>query len=215
MSSLRPEWSTVNYKGRPRRQPTRRLWCGRFPHDRGASMAPARLENLHPIRTGSPATKVILNGWGCGESHLGLYAQKARVNGELADLASRRRFLPPVMRMAIGKPAGYTAMLRRHGGSSARRGSRRRRGPIIVTGPRPAGSVRTAVGPAREARLPGLPPPPGRPGRGSLSQGPRRIRGDRAGASLPVRFARSAQRALGRAASTASDRRPLANVGSR
>ena len=29
-----------------------------------------------------PATRSILNGWGCGETHLGAYAEKARVKGE-------------------------------------------------------------------------------------------------------------------------------------
>ena len=49
---------------------------------------------------------MILNGWGCGETHLGGYGEKARVNGNWLVR------LPPNMSareaMAIGT-AGYTA----------------------------------------------------------------------------------------------------------
>ena len=52
--------------------------------------------------------KVILNGWGLGETHLGAYAEKARVKGDWlvrlpAGMSARDA-------MAIGT-AGYTAML--------------------------------------------------------------------------------------------------------
>jgi acrylyl-CoA reductase (NADPH) len=72
---------------------------------------------------------VILNGWGVGETHLGAYAEKARVRGD---------WLVPVPSgmtgreaMAIGT-AGYTAMLavmalERHGITPDR-------GPVVVTG---------------------------------------------------------------------------------
>jgi acrylyl-CoA reductase (NADPH) len=72
---------------------------------------------------------VVLNGWGLGETHLGAYAEKARVKG---DWLVR---LPPRMTardaMAIGT-AGYTAMLavmalERHGLDA-------KRGPVVVTG---------------------------------------------------------------------------------
>jgi acrylyl-CoA reductase (NADPH) len=73
--------------------------------------------------------KVILNGWGCGESHLGGYAGKARVKGDWlvrlpASMSAREA-------MAIGT-AGYTAMLavmalERHGLTPAS-------GPVAVTG---------------------------------------------------------------------------------
>jgi acrylyl-CoA reductase (NADPH) len=72
---------------------------------------------------------VILNGFGLGETHLGAYAQKARVKGEWLVA------LPPGMTgrdaMAIGT-AGYTAMLSvmalEHHGLAPDRG------PVVVTG---------------------------------------------------------------------------------
>ena len=73
--------------------------------------------------------KVILNGFGVGEMHLGGYAQKARVKGEW--LVPLPAGLTPAQAMAIGT-AGYTAMLcvmalERHGLTPAR-------GPVLVTG---------------------------------------------------------------------------------
>jgi acrylyl-CoA reductase (NADPH) len=73
--------------------------------------------------------KVVLNGFGLGETHLGAYAEKARVKGDwlvkLPDGISARDA------MAIGT-AGYTAMLsvmalERHGVKPAQ-------GPVVVTG---------------------------------------------------------------------------------
>jgi acrylyl-CoA reductase (NADPH) len=73
--------------------------------------------------------KVVLNGWGLGETHLGAFAQKARVKG---DWLVR---LPPSMNtrdaMAIGT-AGYTAMLSVL--ALERAGMVPARGPVIVTG---------------------------------------------------------------------------------
>ena len=51
--------------------------------------------------------KVVLNGWGVGESHWGGLAQKARVNGEW--LVSLPESLTTFDAMTIGT-AGYTAM---------------------------------------------------------------------------------------------------------
>ena len=73
--------------------------------------------------------KVILNGWGVGETHLGGYSQKARVKGDwLTPLPSG---LSGAEAMAIGT-AGYTAMLcvlalEKHG-------LKPDRGPVVVTG---------------------------------------------------------------------------------
>ncbi|WPZ14914.1 MDR family oxidoreductase [Nitratireductor rhodophyticola] len=73
--------------------------------------------------------RVILNGWGVGETHYGAYAERARVNGDwlvpLPDGMSAKDA------MAVGT-AGYTAMLcvmalERHGITPAR-------GPVVVTG---------------------------------------------------------------------------------
>jgi acrylyl-CoA reductase (NADPH) len=55
-----------------------------------------------------PGDKVILNGWGLGETHLGAFGEKARVKGDWlvplpATMSAREA-------MAIGT-AGYTAML--------------------------------------------------------------------------------------------------------
>jgi acrylyl-CoA reductase (NADPH) len=76
-----------------------------------------------------PGDKVILNGWGLGETHLGAYAQKARVKGDwlvrLPDAFTARDA------MAIGT-AGYTAMLAVM--ALERAGITPARGPVIVTG---------------------------------------------------------------------------------
>jgi acrylyl-CoA reductase (NADPH) len=85
--------------------------------------------------------KVVCNGWGMGETHLGAYAEKARIKGDwlvrLPDGMSAREA------MAIGT-AGYTAMLsvlalEKHGLTPTS-------GPIVVTGAAGGvGSVATAV----------------------------------------------------------------------
>src|SRR5690349_10137166 len=73
--------------------------------------------------------KVILNGWGLGETHFGAYAQKARVKG---DWLVR---LPATMStrdaMAIGT-AGYTAMLAVM--ALEKHGLKPTSGPVVVTG---------------------------------------------------------------------------------
>jgi acrylyl-CoA reductase (NADPH) len=103
--TLRPEWSTVNYKDGlavTGKAPVVR----RFPMIAGIDAAATVEASSHPAW--KPGDQVILNGWGCGETHLGLYAEKARVKGDWlvalpAGLAGRDA-------MAIGT-AGYTAML--------------------------------------------------------------------------------------------------------
>ncbi len=136
--TFRPEWSTVNYKDGlavTGKSPVVR----RFPMIAGIDGAGTVETSSHP--DWKPGDKVILNGWGCGETHLGMYAQRARVKGD---------WLVPVPTgmttrdaMAIGT-AGYTAMLavmalERHGVTPAR-------GPIVVTGAAGGvGSVAIAV----------------------------------------------------------------------
>ncbi len=72
---------------------------------------------------------VILNGWGVGETHLGGYAQKARVKGDwLVPLPSA---FTPAQAMAIGT-AGYTAMLCVM--ALERNGITPDRGSVVVTG---------------------------------------------------------------------------------
>ena len=72
---------------------------------------------------------VVLNGWGVGETHLGGFAQRARVPGEW--LVPLPEAFTPAQSMAIGT-AGYTAALcvlalERHGVTPGD-------GPILVTG---------------------------------------------------------------------------------
>ncbi|MER9210623.1 oxidoreductase [Mesorhizobium sp. M0663] len=73
--------------------------------------------------------KVILNGWGVGETHFGAYAGRARVKGDW--LVPLPDGMSPHDAMAVGT-AGYTAMLcvialERHGIVPDR-------GPVVVTG---------------------------------------------------------------------------------
>jgi acrylyl-CoA reductase (NADPH) len=72
---------------------------------------------------------VVLNGWGVGETHLGGFAERARVPGEW--LVPLPEAFTPAQSMAIGT-AGYTAALcvlalERHGVTPED-------GPILVTG---------------------------------------------------------------------------------
>jgi acrylyl-CoA reductase (NADPH) len=123
---LRPEWSTVNYKDGlavTAKSPVVR----RFPMIAGIDAAGTVESSSHP--DWKPGDKVILNGWGCGETHLGLYAQKARVKGEWL-IALPPRFSNRDA-MAIGTP-GYTAMLAVM--ALERAGITPGRGPVIVTG---------------------------------------------------------------------------------
>ena len=105
--TVRVAHSTVNYKDGlaiTGKSPVVR----RFADDRRASISPAMVETSdHPGF--KPGDRVVLNGWGVGETHLGGYAEKARVKGDwlvpLPDGLS-----PEHDAMAIGT-AGYTAML--------------------------------------------------------------------------------------------------------
>src|SRR6516165_5355177 len=77
--TFRVEWSTLNYKDGlaiTGKAPVVR----RFPMIPGIDGAGTVETSAHPEWT--PGDKVILNGWGCGESHLGMYGAKARVNGD-------------------------------------------------------------------------------------------------------------------------------------
>jgi acrylyl-CoA reductase (NADPH) len=76
-----------------------------------------------------PGDKVILNGWGLGETHLGAYAEKARVKGDW--LVALPKSMTAREAMAIGT-AGYTAMLSVM--ALERAGLDPKRGTILVTG---------------------------------------------------------------------------------
>jgi acrylyl-CoA reductase (NADPH) len=132
------EWSTVNYKDGlavTGKAPVVR----RFPMIAGIDFAGTVETSSHPAW--KPGDKVICNGWGMGETHLGAYAEKARVKGDwlvrLPDGMTTRDA------MAIGT-AGYTAMLsvlalEKHGLTPAS-------GPVVVTGAAGGvGSVAIAV----------------------------------------------------------------------
>src|SRR3984885_12153307 len=132
------DWSTVNYKdglALTGKAPVVR----RFPMIPGIDFAGTVESSSHPAW--KQGDKVVLNGWGLGETHLGAYAEKARVKG---DWLVR---LPGTMSardaMAIGT-AGYTAMLAvmalEHAGVTPSRG------PVVVTGAAGGvGSVAIAV----------------------------------------------------------------------
>src|SRR5579864_7685347 len=73
------EYSTLNYKDGlavTGKGPVVR----RFPMIAGIDFAGTVETSSHA--SWKPGDKVILNGWGCGETHLGAYAEKARVKGD-------------------------------------------------------------------------------------------------------------------------------------
>ena len=120
------EATTVNYKDGlaiTGKAPVVRRW----PLVPGIDLAGTVTSSTHPDwRKGD---KVILNGWGVGETHFGAYAKRARLKGDwLVPLPER---MSAHQAMAIGT-AGYTAMLcvmalERHGIVPDR-------GPVVVTG---------------------------------------------------------------------------------
>ena len=77
----------------------------------------------------APGDRVVLNGWGVGETHHGGYAQKARVKGDW--LVKLPEAISSTHAMAIGT-AGYTAMLCVLG--LERLGVTPDKGEIVVTG---------------------------------------------------------------------------------
>jgi acrylyl-CoA reductase (NADPH) len=88
-----------------------------------------------------PGDQVILNGWGLGETHLGAYAEIARVKGDW--LVALPQGMSPRDAMAIGT-AGYTAMLAVM--ALERHGLTPERGPVVVTGAAGGvGSVAVAI----------------------------------------------------------------------
>ena len=124
--TVRVEYSTLNYKDGlavTGKAPVVR----RFPMIAGIDLAGTVETSSHP--KWKAGDKVILNGWGLGETHLGAYGEKARVKGDwLVRLPSGMSTRDA---MAIGT-AGYTAMLavmalERHGLTPDK-------GPIVVTG---------------------------------------------------------------------------------
>jgi acrylyl-CoA reductase (NADPH) len=124
--TVRVEWSTVNYKDGlavTGKAPVVR----RFPMIAGVDFAGTVESSSHP--GWKPGDQVILNGWGLGETHLGAYAQKARVKGDW--LVRLPESMTARDAMAIGT-AGYTAMLAVM--ALERAGITPARGPLVVTG---------------------------------------------------------------------------------
>ncbi len=111
----------------------------RFPMVPGIDFAGDVVASSHPdFAVGDP---VVLNGWGVGETHLGGFAERARVKGDW--LIKRPAGLSAAQCMAIGT-AGYTAALailalEKHGLDPSH-------GPAVVTGAAGGvGSIATAL----------------------------------------------------------------------
>jgi acrylyl-CoA reductase (NADPH) len=132
------EWSTLNYKdglALTGKAPVVR----RFPMIAGIDFAGTVEQSSHPAW--KAGDKVVSTGWGLGETHLGAYAQKARLKGDwlvrLPDGLSAREA------MAIGT-AGFTAMLAVI--ALENQGVSSNSGPVVVTGAAGGvGSVATAI----------------------------------------------------------------------
>ena len=124
--TVRVNWSTINYKDGlavTGKAPVVR----RFPMIPGIDFAGEVEASSHP--DWKAGDKVILNGWGTGETHLGAYGEKSRVKGQwLVRLPSG---LSEREAMAIGT-AGYTAMLAVM--ALERHGLKPDHGPVVVTG---------------------------------------------------------------------------------
>jgi acrylyl-CoA reductase (NADPH) len=123
---IRLEYSTLNYKDGlaiTNRSPVVRSW----PMMAGIDGAGVVEASTHPeIR---PGERVVVNGWGLGETRWGCLAQRARLPGEW--LVRLPESLSTLQAMAIGT-AGYTAMLcamalERHGVDKSK-------GEVLVTG---------------------------------------------------------------------------------
>lgn len=136
--TVRVEWSTLNYKdglALTGKAPVVR----RFPMIAGIDFAGTVEASSHP--QWKAGDKVVCTGWGMGETHLGAYAEKARLTGDW--LVALPQGLSARDAMAIGT-AGFTAMLsvlalEKHGVSP-------KSGPVVVTGAAGGvGSVAIAV----------------------------------------------------------------------
>ncbi len=99
----------------------------RFPLIPGIDFAGTVRDSAHP--DWRPGDKVILNGWGTGETHHGAFAEISRVKGDW--LVPLPEGLSARDAMAVGT-AGYTAMLAVM--ALERHGIDRARGPVVVTG---------------------------------------------------------------------------------
>lgn len=123
---VRVEYSTVNFKdglALTGKSPVVRVW----PLIPGIDFAGVVESSSHAgFKVGD---RVVLNGWGVGETHHGGYAQKARVKGDW--LVKLPDAISSAHAMAIGT-AGYTAMLCVLG--LERLGVTPDKGEVLVTG---------------------------------------------------------------------------------
>jgi acrylyl-CoA reductase (NADPH) len=123
---IRVEYSTINYKDGlaiTGKLPVVR----RFPMVPGIDFAGTVTESRHVGF--NPGDKVLLNGWGLGETHLGAFSEMARVKSDW--LQHLPQGFTGAEAMALGT-AGYTSMLalmalEKHGLAPAQ-------GPVVVTG---------------------------------------------------------------------------------
>ncbi len=136
--TVKVEATTVNYKDGlaiTGKAPVIRRW----PLIPGIDLAGTVVKSDDP--NWSAGDKVVLNGWGVGETHYGAYAGYARLKGDW--LVPLPKGMSVHDAMAVGT-AGYTAMLcvmalERHGIAPDR-------GPVVVTGAAGGvGSVATAI----------------------------------------------------------------------
>jgi acrylyl-CoA reductase (NADPH) len=124
--TLRVEATTVNYKDGlaiTGKGPVVRHW----PMVPGIDLAGTVTKSTTPAF--KPGDKVLLNGFGVGETHWGAYAGMARLKGDW--LIPQPQGLSGLECMAIGT-AGYTAMLAVM--ALERHGLKPESGPVIVTG---------------------------------------------------------------------------------
>jgi len=123
---VRVDYSTVNFKdglALTGRSPVVRVW----PLTPGIDFSGVVERSDHAgFKAGD---RVVLNGWGVGETHHGGYAQRARVKGDW--LVKLPDAISNAQAMAIGT-AGYTAMLCVMG--LEREGVTPDKGEVIVTG---------------------------------------------------------------------------------
>ncbi len=124
--TVQVDYSTLNYKDGlaiTGKSPVVR----KCPLTPGIDLSGTVTDSQHPLF--KAGDRVVLNGWGVGESHSGGLAQKARLKGDW--LVKLPAAFTPRQAMAIGT-AGYTAMLcvmalEKHGVTPAS-------GDILVTG---------------------------------------------------------------------------------
>ncbi|MBN8996656.1 MAG: oxidoreductase [Rhizobiales bacterium] len=123
---VRVDYSTINYKDGLAITGTLPV-VRRFPMIPGVDLAGTVTASSNPGF--KPGDKVILNGWGVGEVHLGAFSQMARVKGDW--LIPLPAGLDGAEAMAVGT-AGYTAMLALI--ALEAHGVKPSSGPVVVTG---------------------------------------------------------------------------------